>query len=187
MNRRRILQVVVLASLALLTAGGWTAARIFNDKALLFANADDPSMTKQGARTYLRLCRGCHGGRLQGQPFWRLVDADFGRRAPALDGTGYAWMRSDDELFQMIKYGRYNQRHDASESQMPAFQGTLDDQDIYAALAFVKVTWPVSQRALQALRNPNQRGMPADARTADWLLPATCFPHDALASTQVPR
>ena len=36
----------------------------------------------------------------------------------------------------------------------------------------------------QASRNPNHEGMPAEARTSDWRLPATCFPHDVVAETE---
>jgi hypothetical protein len=51
-------------------------------------------------------------------------------------------------------------------------------------LAFVKARWPLGERALQASRNPNRQGMPAEARTSEWRLPATCFPHDAVAENE---
>jgi len=178
MKRPRGTYVLSLAAAALLAL---TAARVFNPGARPFANAADPAMTTRGAHVYWRQCGPCHGDHLQGQPFWQLVDQDAGRRAPALDATGRAWRRSDAELFQVVKYGRYPDRVYARESQMPAYEGALEDPDILAVLAFVKARWPVGERALQASRNPNQEGMPAEARTSDWRLPATCFPHDAVA------
>jgi mono/diheme cytochrome c family protein len=182
-STRQVLPLA-LAGLLLLAAAGWTAARISSDRASLFADANDAAMTTRGAHTYWRQCRGCHGSYLQGQPFWQLVDANYGRRAPALDETGRAWRRSDEDLFHIIKFGRYAERPQTLGSQMPAFQGWLDDQDTLAVLAYVKASWPLGLRSLQAQRNPRQMGMPADAQSADWRLPATCFPHHVKAEAQ---
>lgn len=184
MNRRQIQAVfaAVSAALLLLIAAGWSA-RVSSDRTSLVADAGDPAMTKRGAHIYWRQCGSCHGNHLQGQPFWRLVDEDSGRRAPALDFTGRAWGRSDADLFHVVKYGAYPDRSSARPSQMPAFEGNLDDRDVLAVVAFVKARWPMGLRALQALRNPGQSGMPADGRSADWRLPPSCFPHIVQAET----
>jgi hypothetical protein len=57
---------------------------------------------------------------------------------------------------------------------MPAFRNSLTDQQITAAIAFVKATWPIGLRISQSLLNPDNRGMPARAENLEWTLPPTC-------------
>ena len=184
MHSRRVKTVLaaVSASFLVLIAAG-RSARVISQRTSLVADAGDPAMTTRGAHIYWRQCGPCHGNHLQGQPFWRLVDEDAGRRAPALDLTGRAWGRSDADLFHVVKYGAYPDRVSARESQMPAFAGRLDDRDVLSVVAFVKARWPISLRSLQALRNPGRSGMPADVGGADWRLPATCFSQDVAAKS----
>ncbi len=170
-----------VATLLLLAAASVLAARIPSTKIPRFADAENSLLTTRGAHIYEHECGPCHGRHLQGQPFWQLVDQDTGRRAPALDQTGRAWRRSDEDLFHIVEFGRYAERPEAYASHMPAFRGLLGDRDILAVLAYVKARWPIGQRALQAPRNPEPRGMPAGAETTDWRLAATCFGREAPA------
>jgi S-disulfanyl-L-cysteine oxidoreductase SoxD len=184
--RSRQALLLAVATLALLSVASTWAAWLSSAQPLHFANADDRGLTTQGAHAYVRQCGPCHGRHLQGQPFWQLVDEDTGRRAPALDQTGRAWRRSDEDLFHIVKYGRYPERPENYKSHMPAFGDQLEDSDILAILAFVKARWPVGQRALHALTNPGSEGMPSDAEKSDWRLPPNCFPHDVVAVAQQP-
>ncbi len=44
------------------------------------------------------------------------------------------------------------------ESDMPAFQHTLSDQEIDAVLAFIKSTWPARERSYQNERSKAAEG-----------------------------
>jgi hypothetical protein len=57
---------------------------------------------------------------------------------------------------------------------MPAFAAILDDDQILAALAFIKARWPLGLRVSQAMLNPGFAGMPADANDVEWRLPPNC-------------
>jgi len=111
---------------------------------------------------------------LQGQPLWQLVDHYAGRRAPAHDETGHTWQHSDEDLFEITKYGRFASAPSRYVSYMPAFRDELSDEDILAALAFIKVRWPLGLRVAQAMLNLKHAGMPPGTAKADWKFPPTC-------------
>jgi mono/diheme cytochrome c family protein len=119
-------------------------------------------------------CASCHGRNLQGQPLWQLSDEYAGRRAPAHDETGHTWQHSDEEIFHMIKYGRFSSAAVDIFSFMPAFDKAMDDRAILAVMAFIKARWPVGLRAFQAMLNPGHAGMPRNATSEEWRLPPTC-------------
>ncbi len=116
-------------------------------------------------------CASCHGRNLQGQPLWQLKDEFAGRRAPAHDETGRTWQHSDEDIFHMIKYGRFPSAPVGAVSFMPAFKDVLDDRDIIAAAAFIKARWPTALRVSQAMLNPGHVGMPQRADQAEWRFP----------------
>ena len=139
-----------------------------------FANADDAALVSRGRVEYAQDCSSCHGRRLQGQALWQLQDQFVGRRAPAQDGTGHTWRHSDEDLFQMVKVGRFPENPANAVSYMPAFAGSLRDKEILAVLAFIKSQWPIGLRASQSMLNPGLQGMPAGAANTDWTLPPNC-------------
>ncbi len=139
-----------------------------------FADADDAALVTAGKPVYLRHCAGCHGRHLQGQALWQVHDQYAGRRAPAHDSSGHTWQHSDEDLFAMVKEGRFESEGLAGASSMPAFGGALSDRDILAATAFIKAGWPVGLRVAQAVLNPGLAGMPRQAAAADWRLPPNC-------------
>jgi hypothetical protein len=61
-------------------------------------------------------------------------------------------------------------------SAMPAFAGTLSDNDILATLAFIKARWPIGLRVAQALLNPAFNGMSHQAIASHWAFPPNCTP-----------
>jgi mono/diheme cytochrome c family protein len=140
-----------------------------------FANADDPVKVVAGKLIYAQRCSSCHGKRLQGQPLWQLQDQYSGRRAPAHDESGHTWEHSDEELFHIIRYGRFATTPSRVPSYMPAFEDILNDEQILDVMAFIKARWPLGLRISQSLLNPNYAGMPANAQTADWTFPPTCL------------
>jgi mono/diheme cytochrome c family protein len=138
------------------------------------ADADDIPTVIHGRQLYVLRCATCHGRALQGQPLWQLIDENAGRRAPAQDETGHTWQHADEDIFHMIKYGRFAATPPQAHSFMPAFSTMLGDDEILAVMAFIKARWPLGLRVSQALLNPGYAGMPPGAERVAWRLPPTC-------------
>jgi mono/diheme cytochrome c family protein len=139
-----------------------------------FANADDHALVAEGWHVYAYHCGTCHGRRGEGQALWQLRDENAGRRAPAQDATGHTWQHSDEDIFHIVKFGRFAATPVDVASYMPAFEGTLSDRDILAVIAFIKAGWPLGLRASQSMLNPGFEGMPANADKVHWSLPPNC-------------
>jgi hypothetical protein len=112
--------------------------------------------------------------RMPRQPLWQLRDAYAGRRAPALDETGYTLLHSDEEIFHMTKEGAFPAMPPVADSFIPAFKDALNGHQILAIVAIIKARWPIGLRILQAMRNPGFAGMPANANNRAWDLPPNC-------------
>ena len=126
-----------------------------------------------GATIYRANCVGCHGDKLQGQPNWKQLNAAGRLPAPPLDGTGHGWRHSNAELFHMVKFSVLDQAGPDYQTDMPAFDGKLSDDDIRAVLAFIHSVWSPNIQAAQAFLNPDHAGMP-DHVDGDWRLPPDC-------------
>ncbi|WP_324288662.1 c-type cytochrome [Hoeflea alexandrii] len=70
-------------------------------------------------------------------------------RLPPHDESGHTWHHSDQDLFDITKLG-VGGVVAGYESDMPAFEDILSDEEIAAVLAFIKSTWPERQRESQA-------------------------------------
>jgi S-disulfanyl-L-cysteine oxidoreductase SoxD len=171
---RRSLGVLVATALIISAFGTWFAVVRPSTAIAHFADADDPEMVRLGRKIYMGHCALCHGRNLQGQPLWQLIDEYVGRRAPAHDETGHTWQHSDEDLFHMIKYGRFPSAPAGLVSFMPAAEGVLSDREILEVMAFIKARWPIGLRASQAMLNPGRAGMPRQASSREWMLPPTC-------------
>ena len=113
------------------------------------ADPDDPAQVALGERVYAEHCASCHGARLEGQPNWRQRLPSGRLPAPPHDETGHTWHHPDDLLFGLTKQGTAFMGMPDYESDMPAFAETLDDDQIWAVLAFIKSAWPPEIRARQ--------------------------------------
>ena len=113
----------------------------------------DARAVAAGEAVYLAHCGSCHGARLQGQPNWQEALPDGGYPAPPHDGSGHTWRHSDRQLFLATKFGNSFGAAPGSVSHMPAFDHVLSDDQIWAALAFVKSRWPAELQARQRLLN----------------------------------
>jgi S-disulfanyl-L-cysteine oxidoreductase SoxD len=180
-NERRLitkscgrLGLLVAAALGIAAFGAWLRVAAPATSGAHFADADDSATVMLGKKIYLGHCASCHGRNLQGQPLWQLIDEYVGRRAPAHDETGHTWQHSDEDIFYMIKYGRFPSMPDDIVSFMPAFDGVLGDREILSVMAFIKARWPIGLRASQAMLNPGRAGMPWQAGAEEWRLPPTC-------------
>jgi mono/diheme cytochrome c family protein len=139
-----------------------------------YADAEDTAAVLEGKKLYASHCAGCHGRKLQGQLLWQVQDEFAGRRAPAHDQTGHTWQHADEDLFAMIKFGRFATTPATVKSYMPAYAQNLSDDQVLATIAYIKATWPLGLRVSQALLNPDYAGMPRNADTVEWRLPPTC-------------
>ena len=112
----------------------------------------DPSNAEQvalGGQVYAARCASCHGANLEGQPNWQQDLPTGGRPAPPHDATGHTWHHDDQSLFTTVKQGGQATSPPDYKSNMPAFGDSLSDQEIWAALAFIKRSWPPDIQAAQ--------------------------------------
>lgn len=104
---------------------------------------DNPSVVSQGRKVYRTYCAACHGVKLEGQPEWRRRMENGRLPAPPHDATGHTWHHPEQTLFEITKYGPAFLIQDSSyQSDMPAYEGVLTDEDIIAVLSFIKSQWP---------------------------------------------
>tara|TARA_R110002124_G_scaffold138219_2_gene301550 strand:+ start:4017 stop:4502 length:486 start_codon:yes stop_codon:yes gene_type:complete len=148
------------AALATMAALGQQPAAEAGVKGVTFlgepVSADDIA---NGQRLYAETCASCHGINLDGQPNWKRR-LDNGRMpAPPHDETGHTWHHADADLFTVTKLGVSAVVADY-ESDMPAFEGVLTDEEIQAVLAFIKSRWPEKQRTIQTRITTNREGKP---------------------------
>jgi mono/diheme cytochrome c family protein len=114
--------------------------------------AGEDAVIAQGRNLYAEHCAACHGADLEGQPDWQEPLPDGRMPAPPHDASGHTWHHSDGELFLITKYGMGALVPDY-ESDMPAFDGILSDEEIRAILAYIKSTWPERERRYQQERS----------------------------------
>jgi len=88
-------------------------------------------------------CASCHGASLEGEANWRSPDAEGFLRAPPHDATGHTWHHPEELLFRITKLGTARAAGVSDvKSRMPAFETILEDEEIVAALSYIKSTWP---------------------------------------------
>lgn len=114
-----------------------------------------------GARLYADNCASCHGARLEGQPDWQRRRSDGRMPAPPHDARGHTWHHGDDTLFRITKFGPAAMISGNYRSDMPAFEGVLSDDEIWAVLAYIRSTWPERERTYQTQRTTAERAKAA--------------------------
>lgn len=117
-------------------------------------DGSDVAQVEFGGRIYAEACASCHGASLEGQLNWQNRLPDGRLLAPPLNASGRVWQLSDQVLFAISKKGPAAYPLDY-QTDMPAFGGRLTDEEIAAAVAFVKSTWPADIRARHVRRNLN--------------------------------
>lgn len=117
----------------------------------VLAERDRRAQLALGARVYAERCGSCHGAKLQGQPNWQTRLPNGRMPAPPHDASGHTWHHSDGELFTITRDG-LAAIVPGYQSDMPAFRSVLADDEIAAALAFIKNTWPDRERQYQRAR-----------------------------------
>ncbi|WP_366554820.1 c-type cytochrome [Aquibaculum sediminis] len=139
----------VVALVLLLLAGIWGFWPT-SEQSAGSIDSNDPALVAQGQEVYATACASCHGADLEGQTNWRERGPDGRLPAPPHDETGHTWHHSDRQLFEITKYGVERFAPAGYESDMPAFEDNLSDEEIRAVLAYIKSRWPESERRSQA-------------------------------------
>lgn len=110
-----------------------------------------------GQELYAQSCASCHGANLEGQADWRRRLENGRMPAPPHDESGHTWHHSDRNLF-IVTRGGVSAVVPGYESDMPAFEGILTDEEIVDVLAYIKNTWPDRQREFQTEVSANDNG-----------------------------
>jgi len=105
-----------------------------------------------GERLYATHCASCHGKNLEGHPDWQSPMPNGRYRPPPHDDSGDTWHHPDALLFAITKRGLTPPvAPEGYESDMPAFEGKLSDEEVWAVLAFIKSKWSEEARAYQKM------------------------------------
>lgn len=110
---------------------------------------DTAAVVMQGKIVYAEHCASCHGKNLEGEANWRQRKPSGRLPAPPHDETGHTWHHADKALFNLTKYGPQYVAGPDYQSDMPAFDGVLSDDEIIAVLSFIKSTWSARERQAQ--------------------------------------
>ena len=126
-----------LLALAIAIAFLFQTDHVFSDT----NNRGEAADLDVGEQLYAENCASCHGADLEGQPEWRSRGPDGKLPAPPHDRTGHTWHHPDSYLFLMTKYGIEDMIGKTYPNKMPAYKGKLTDEEILAALSYIKSTW----------------------------------------------
>jgi mono/diheme cytochrome c family protein len=126
--------------------------------ALLLAGcAESKPDLSAGKALYTQHCAACHGAKLEGQPNWRSKLPNGRMPAPPHDDSGHTWHHPDEVLIGITKRGLVPPYAPPGyESDMPAFAGTLSDEEIRAVLAYIASHWSAEVRKLRAEMTQHQ-------------------------------
>lgn len=119
---------------------------IRSDNAFNRLDITDKGMINSGRKIYFAHCASCHGVNLEGQADWTKRGANGLYPAPPQNDSGHAWRHSDQYLINAVKNGLFER---GKPTNMPAFDETLDDNEIEAVLTYIKSEWSAEKRAIQ--------------------------------------
>jgi mono/diheme cytochrome c family protein len=145
-TRNRIVGLSVAAVASIAEVGG---AFYWRHDAWPRIDPDDMTQVTRGRNVYVAQCARCHGANLEGQPNWQERLANGRLPAPPHDASGHTWHHADGQLFGIVKHGLAPYAPAGYQSDMPAFDGKLSDDQIAAVLAYIKSKWPPDIRARQ--------------------------------------
>lgn len=132
--------------IAIIIAGGiyfaWDYGR---DVIYSVWTGEDPQKVAQielGRTVYYQHCAYCHGDYLEGQADWDLAYPNGGRPPVPLDISGPAPLHTEDLIYKIIKEGGQSVSPASYRNNMPAYQNVLNEQEIWAVIAFMVDQWP---------------------------------------------
>ena len=117
------------------------SSSVYEAEASIALKHKDDDIIDLGRVVYAENCGSCHGVALEGAANWRQRDVDGYLPAPPHDETGHTWHHSDLYLFLMTKYGIEKIIGKSYSNNMPAYEDKLMDEEILAALSYIKSTW----------------------------------------------
>ena len=135
MNRLSIIAVLAIAVSA-------AALFLIPKEAVGKIPYQNASAVAEGKKIYFAECASCHGANLEGQNNWQQRDVQGYLPAPPHDESGHTWHHDDQLLFQLTKYGIQSIAGNDYKSNMPAFEHSLSDEQIWNVLAYIKSQWP---------------------------------------------
>ena len=138
--------ILIVFIILLLVGGYFLLFQTKHSEEIITSSASLEEVSTQlelGKALYYTHCASCHGDNLQGQPKWKTsLDEDGHNYAPPLNGTGHTWHHSEEQLYNIIRYGLkfYNENYDGK------MQGNdkLSDDDVWSILKYIKSVWPES-------------------------------------------
>ena len=139
---RRAMPILGLAAVVLAAAGVGLIALDRPVSASLELRPQDADLVALGEKVYAAECAVCHGADLGGQANWRERRADGRLPAPPHDESGHTWHHPDAQLIELTKRGIAAMVGGGYESDMPAYENVLSDEEIVAVLSYIKSRWP---------------------------------------------
>lgn len=138
-------RLILLSNIAALAAAVIAVAILGLSRVPVTERADPTNQAQValGRGVYARHCASCHGANLEGQPNWRERRPDGRLPAPPHDVTGHTWEHSDESLFKVTKQGVQAFAGPDYQTDMAGFGKVLSDDEIWAAIAYIKSTWPL--------------------------------------------
>ena len=106
----------------------------------------DFAQLMRGGQLFAQHCAQCHGRNAEGASDWRRRLADGSFPPPPLNGSGHAWHHPEQELKEVIIFGR---------NRMPAWNGKLGRQDVDDLVAWFQSKWP--EETYRVWAEANQR------------------------------
>ena len=140
--------ILSIAVIIIAVAGSiWATQTRSDTKPGALLSADNAGVVKNGLEIYSTNCATCHGVDLKGEANWRSPNAEGLMPAPPHDKRGHTWHHTDDLLFEITKYGlaKITGQKDY-KTNMPVYEDVLSDEEIIAALSYIKSTWPENIR-----------------------------------------
>jgi len=149
--------VIAIAALILLGVALVLVSGLGGDSGSPRADPEDAVQVALGEQVYRAHCASCHGADLEGQPDWRVRLPDGRLPAPPHDETGHTWHHPDAMLVRITKEG-LAAMVPGYQSAMPRYGEVLSDDEIWAALAFIKSRWPRKVLEFQSDLDRRARG-----------------------------
>ena len=144
-TRRKITLFAAITLLAAACGGGSSSTSSPLDAVLEPIPPEPPIDTaraEEGARLYAQYCAACHGPDLEGDPDWKVPNADGSYPPPPHDSSGHTWHHPVPQLVELVLRGPR-----APGSTMPRFDGTLDEAEVAAIIEYFRSTWGPEERA----------------------------------------
>ncbi|WP_028880820.1 c-type cytochrome [Terasakiella pusilla] len=149
---------IALSVAVVFTIGAATAAFLHNAENSGVADPNDPKQVALGKTIYADNCASCHGVNLEGETEdWKSTKEDGTLYAPPHDDTGHTWHHGDALLFQYTKEGGQAIAGPDFQSGMMPFADALTDEEIWAALAFIKTSWTEQQLNRQQMMTEREK------------------------------